>query len=98
MENAKPARATPRGDRWKWAGPFAKLRVEFHPAEVDAMTDSMDRVAIEPQSVVTPLSRAAVFLVLKLDPEARALTRAVEVISDIGGIIRAVGFRDLHGR
>src|SRR5271170_2545938 len=62
------------------------------------MTDSMDRVPIEPQSIVTPLSKAAVFLVLKLDPAAQALTRALEVISDIGGLIRAVGFRDLHGR
>jgi putative iron-dependent peroxidase len=62
------------------------------------MTDSMDRVAIEPQSVVTPLSRAAVFLVLKLDPTAQGLTRALEVISDIGGLVRAVAFRDLRGR
>lgn len=56
------------------------------------MTDSMDRVPIEPQSIVTPLSKAAVFLVLKLDPSAHALTRAIEVISDIGGLTRAVGF------
>jgi len=62
------------------------------------MTDSTDRVPIEPQSIVTPLSKAAVFLVLKLDPAAPALTRALEVISDIGGLIRAVGFRDLKGR
>src|ERR1700679_3439035 len=62
------------------------------------MTDSTDRVPIEPQSIVTPLSKAAVFLVLKLDPAAQALTRALEVISDIGGLTRAVGFRDLHGR
>src|ERR1700735_4452562 len=62
------------------------------------MTDSMYRVPIEPQSIVTPLSKASVFLVLKLDPAAQALTRAIEVISDIGGLTRAVGFRDLHGR
>jgi len=52
------------------------------------MTDSMDRVPIEPQSLVTPLSKAAVFLVLKLAPADEALTRALEVISDIGGLIR----------
>jgi porphyrinogen peroxidase len=62
------------------------------------MTESMDRVPIEPQSIVTPLSKAAVFLILKLDPAPQALTRALGVISDIGGLIRAVGFRDLKGR
>jgi porphyrinogen peroxidase len=62
------------------------------------MTDFMDRVPIEPQSIVTPLSKAAVFLVLKLEPATQALTHALEVISDIGGLVRAVGFRDLHGR
>jgi putative iron-dependent peroxidase len=62
------------------------------------MTDSTDRVPIEPQSIVTPLSKAAVFLVLTLDPAAQALTRVLEVISDIGALTRAVGFRDLQGR
>jgi porphyrinogen peroxidase len=62
------------------------------------MTDYTDRVPIEPQSIVTPLSRAAVFLVLTIDPAERALGRVLEVISDIGGLIRAVGFRDLQGR
>jgi porphyrinogen peroxidase len=62
------------------------------------MTDSADRVPIEPQSIVTPLSRAAVFLVLTIDPAERALGRVLEVISDIGGLTRAVGFRDLKGR
>jgi putative iron-dependent peroxidase len=47
---------------------------------------------------VTPLSRAAVFLVLTIDPTPRALSRALEVISDIGGLTRTVGFRDLQGR
>src|ERR1700721_2407322 len=62
------------------------------------MTDATDRVPIEPQSIVTPLSKAAVFLVLTLDPAPQALTRALEVISDIGALTRAVGFRDLRGR
>jgi porphyrinogen peroxidase len=62
------------------------------------MTDYTDRVPIEPQSIVTPLSRAAVFLVLTIDPAERALGRVLEVISDIGGLTRAVGFRDLQGR
>lgn len=62
------------------------------------MTDSADRVAIEPQSIVTPLSHAAVFLVLTIGPSPQALAKVLEVISDIGGLIRAVGFRDLQGR
>jgi len=62
------------------------------------MTDPADRAPIEPQNIVTPLSQAAVFLVLSLDPAQQALHRALEVISDIGGLIRAVGFRDLRGR
>jgi porphyrinogen peroxidase len=62
------------------------------------MTDYTDRVPIEPQSIVTPLSRAAVFLVLTIDPAERAFGRVLEVISDIGGLTRAVGFRDLQGR
>ena len=62
------------------------------------MTESTDRVPIEPQSIVTPLSKAAVFLILTLDPGAQALTRALEVITDIGALTRAVGFRDLRGR
>ena len=62
------------------------------------MTDSMDRVPIEPQSIVTPLSKAAVFLVLTIHPAAQGLTRVLEVISDIGALTRAVGFRDLQGR
>jgi porphyrinogen peroxidase len=62
------------------------------------MTDSTDRVPIEPQSIVTPLSHAAVFLVVTIGPSAQALTRVREVISSIGGLVRAVGFRDLQGR
>jgi len=62
------------------------------------MTDYADRVPIEPQSIVTPLSRAAVFLVLTIDSAARSLARVLDVISDLGGLTRAVGFRDLQGR
>jgi putative iron-dependent peroxidase len=56
-----------------------------------------DRVPIEPQSVDAPLSRAAVFLVVTIAPGEEALTRARSVIADIGGLVRAVGFRDLNG-
>src|SRR5260221_9394138 len=56
-----------------------------------------DRVPIEPQSVDAPLSRAAVFLVVIIAPKDEAIARARSVISDIGALVRAVGFRDLNG-
>ncbi|HEV8191761.1 MAG TPA: Dyp-type peroxidase domain-containing protein, partial [Ktedonobacterales bacterium] len=45
----------------------------------------------------TPLSRAAIFLVVTIAPEVAALARARAVIADIGSLVRAVGFRDLNG-
>jgi putative iron-dependent peroxidase len=62
------------------------------------MPDSSERVPIEPQSVEAPLSKAAVFLVLTIGAEAKALERVRGVIADIGGLVRTVGFRDLGGR
>lgn len=55
------------------------------------------RVPMQPQSVDAPLSRAAIFLVVTIDPGAEALAKARSVIADVGGLIRAVGFRDLNG-
>lgn len=57
--------------------------------------ESWDRTPIEPQSVNAPLSRAAVFLVVTIGDSPDAATRARSVIADIGGLVRAVGFRDL---
>jgi putative iron-dependent peroxidase len=62
------------------------------------MPDSWDRVTIEPQSVIAPLSNAAVFLVLTVGANADAMDRVRNVIADIGGLVRTVGFRDLSGR
>src|SRR5579875_2772160 len=62
------------------------------------MSNSWERVTIEPQSVVAPLSRAAVFLVLTIGAEADAVARVRACIADIGGLVRTVGFRDLQGR
>ncbi|RFA08870.1 peroxidase [Subtercola boreus] len=57
------------------------------------------RAPIEPQSVNAPLSTSAIFLVVTVtaDDEA-AVATARDVVSDIGGLVRAVGFRDLGGR
>jgi putative iron-dependent peroxidase len=58
--------------------------------------ESWDRTPIEPQSVNAPLSRAAVFLVVTIGDSPEAAARARSVIAGIGGLVRAVGFRDLE--
>jgi porphyrinogen peroxidase len=62
------------------------------------MSETWDRVPIEPQSVNAPLSQSAVFLVVSVAASADALAAAMAVVSDIGGLVRAVGFRDLAAR
>jgi porphyrinogen peroxidase len=51
-----------------------------------------------PQSVVAPLTRAAIFLVVTVNsgPEHRAAVRTF--CGDLAALLRAVGFRDLEGR
>ncbi|HEY4267978.1 MAG TPA: Dyp-type peroxidase [Galbitalea sp.] len=61
------------------------------------MTDTWDRTPIEPQNVVAPLSRSAIFLVVAAGASEAALATVRDVISDIGALVRAVGFRDLNG-
>ena len=56
-----------------------------------------ERVPIQPQTVNAPLSRAAIFLVVTIVDEDVAIATVRDVISDIGGLVRAVGFRDLNG-
>ena len=56
------------------------------------------RTPIEPQSVNAPLSTAAIFLVVTVNSGDTDLATVRDVISDIGGSVRAVGFRDLNGR
>src|SRR6195952_1057736 len=55
------------------------------------------RTPIEPQSVNAPVSTAAIFLVVTIDDGDEAASTARDVISDIGGLVRTVGFRDLAG-
>jgi putative iron-dependent peroxidase len=62
------------------------------------MTDPSDRTPIEPQNVVAPLSRSAIFLVVTAGAGDDALATVRDVVSDIGALVRAVGFRDLNGR
>jgi porphyrinogen peroxidase len=46
----------------------------------------------EPQPVLAPLTAAAIFLVLTIDPGGEAVTR--DLLSDWAGLQRAVGFRN----
>lgn len=52
--------------------------------------------AVLPQSVIAPLTRAAIFLVvcIRQDPDARASLRSF--CADLSGLIRAVEFRDIE--
>jgi putative iron-dependent peroxidase len=59
---------------------------------------SWDRVPIEPQSIDAPLSRSAVFLTVALSDAPDSADRVRATLGDIGGLVRAVGFRDLGGR
>lgn len=62
------------------------------------MVSMTDKVSpIEPQSVNAPLSRSAVFLTVTLSSEPDAAERVRSVLGDVGGLVRAVGFRDLDG-
>jgi len=52
----------------------------------------------EPQAVVAPLTKAAIFLVAVVNPDAASADAAVDLCADIAALVRAVGFRDLNGR
>jgi len=54
------------------------------------------RVPIEPQSVDAPLSRSAVFLVVSIADSDDAFAAVRDVLSDLSGLVKTVGFRDLN--
>ena len=47
--------------------------------------------APEPQAILTPLTEAAIFLTVTIDPNGEALVR--ELLEDVSGLRRSVGFR-----
>ncbi|HEY0909822.1 MAG TPA: Dyp-type peroxidase [Bradyrhizobium sp.] len=51
-----------------------------------------------PQPVATKLTSAAIFLVVTIKPEAEYDAVVRSLCGDLGGLLRAVGFRDLAGR
>ena len=44
-----------------------------------------------PQAVLSPLTNSAVFLVVTVDPGGEPVVR--ELLTDLAGLVRAVGFR-----
>jgi porphyrinogen peroxidase len=54
-----------------------------------------NRIPIDAQSVDAPLSRAAIFLVVTVGEDLDAVR---DVLDDISGLVKTVGFRDLGGR
>ena len=57
----------------------------------------MERVVdpIESQPVVARLTRAAIFIVARLNGNAESVRKVQSLCGDLAGILRAVGFRDL---
>jgi porphyrinogen peroxidase len=54
--------------------------------------------AAEPQAVVSPLTKAAIFLVAVVNQGESSEDAAVSLCADVSSLVRAVGFRDLNGR
>jgi putative iron-dependent peroxidase len=52
---------------------------------------------VTPQPVIAPLTRAAIFLVLKIKPEPENLGAIHSFCGDLASVVRSVDFRDLEG-
>ena len=50
-----------------------------------------------PQTVVGPLTRAAIFLTVCINPDPGAYTQVQSFCADLAGLVRAVEFRDIEG-
>jgi porphyrinogen peroxidase len=55
------------------------------------------RLPPEPQAVVAPLTRAAIFLVATINPGSASLAAVRAFCGDLPALLRAVGFRDIEG-
>lgn len=54
--------------------------------------------SVIPQAVVAQLTRAAIFLVVTVNPEPEHRAAARALCAELAALLRAVGFRDLEGR
>ncbi|MEV4599187.1 Dyp-type peroxidase [Amycolatopsis sp. NPDC049253] len=59
------------------------------------MTASSAELPPEPQEVVGPLTRAAIFLVVRVNPGGESVAK--DLLADLAGLQRSVGFRSLDG-
>ena len=59
--------------------------------------EAADKPAAVPQAVTGRLTRAAIFLVVTIDPDPAAATAVRALVSDIGAIVRPIGFREPDG-
>jgi putative iron-dependent peroxidase len=65
--------------------------------DVGVTTNAADAPAAEPQAVLASLTGAAIFLVVVISPGASSEDTVRDLIADLPGLTRAVGFRDLEG-
>src|ERR1017187_4821692 len=56
------------------------------------------QAVVQPQEVAAPLTGSAIFLVVTLDPGADSCAAVRDLFSDLAGLLRAVGFRDLDAK
>jgi putative iron-dependent peroxidase len=56
-----------------------------------------DRLPAAPQAVIQPLTRAAIFLVVTMNPGVASRGVVRSFCGDLPALLRAVGFRDLEG-
>ncbi|WP_206239899.1 Dyp-type peroxidase [Novosphingobium terrae] len=62
------------------------------------MPNSWERVPIDAQSIEAPLSQAAIFLVLCVSDEDKAIGTVREVLGSLDDLVKTVGFRDLSAK
>jgi porphyrinogen peroxidase len=60
-------------------------------------TDAASAAGAEPQAVLSPLTGAAIFLVVTVNPGPDNAGIVRGLCGDLAGLVRAVGFRDLEG-
>src|SRR5271165_6086737 len=60
-------------------------------------TGAKDGLSVVPQAVAQPLTRAAIFLVVTMNPGAASRRIVRSFCGDLPALLRAVGFRDIEG-
>ncbi len=61
------------------------------------MQQAADKPAAVPQPITGKLTRAAIFLVVTADPDPAASAAVRSLVSDIGAVVRPIGFREPDG-